>query len=216
MTEDDTADFGFAVLLAAFTGIVVLTNTVGTKLTTVFGLTLPVSIFWFPFTFLITDITSEIYGARRAHQMVYIGFGASVALLLAVLVGLNVPAAPGWVLDEQYKSVFSPTWRLLFASMLAYLLAQSIDVRIFHWLKNKNGPLWLRNNVSTMTSQFVDSTTVVFVFLYKNEAVFKGSVSDLMGIVLSVYVAKVVVALLDTPLCYVGVSTMSRFRQRWA
>ncbi len=203
----------FGTLTATFVCLVVLTNTVGTKLFPLGPLTLPVSIFCFPLTFLVTDVVSEIFGERQARYFVVLGFTMSLVLLALVLIGLSLPPATGYQLEAQYQAVFSPTWRLFFASMLAYLFAQMVDVRVYHLVKKLTDGrwLWLRNNVSTMTSQLVDSFTVGFVFLYRNEAVFDGSVGDLIVIVSSAYVAKFVIALLDTPLIYLAVWWIRRY-----
>lgn len=203
----------FAVLIALFVTLVVLTNTVGVKLFTVAGLTLPVSIVWYPLTFLLTDVVSETYGARRARFLVIAGFAMSVVLLAFSLVGIALPVSPAYPLQDAYVSIFGPVWRLLFASMAAYLLAQLIDVRLFHFWKRLTAGrhLWLRNNGSTMVSQLVDSVTVNVIFLYKNPTVFTGSVRDLAGIILAVYVVKVLIALADTPLCYLGVRRIERY-----
>jgi uncharacterized integral membrane protein (TIGR00697 family) len=194
-------------LMAVFVTFVVLTNTVGVKLFTVFGRTLPVSIIWYPLTFLVTDIASEMYGQKKARYLVIMGFCMSVVLLLFSLIGMALPVAEFYPLQEDYQNIFGPIWRLLFGSMAAYLLAQLIDVRLFHfWKRLTNGRhLWLRNNGSTMISQFVDSFTVNTIFLYKNPTVFTGDFSDLMGIIFGVYVIKVLIAALDTPVCYLGV-----------
>ncbi|MCH7681154.1 queuosine precursor transporter, partial [candidate division KSB1 bacterium] len=74
----------------------------------------------------------------------------------------------------------------------------------------KGKHLWLRNNASTMISQFIDTFTVNMIFLYKNPAVFTGDFGDLMNIILAVYVLKVVIAAFDTPLCYLGVWFVER------
>ena len=213
---DARPDAVFSWLMGAFVAIVVLTNTVGTKLFVVGDVTLPTSLMWFPVTFLITDIVSEVYGAKRAQMLVWAGFLASLGLLVSVLVALALPASPIYALDAEFKAVFSPTWRLLFASMAAYLLAQSVDVRIFHFLKDRTGDrlLWLRNNVSTMSSQAVDTLTVNFIFLYANPAVFTGSVLDILQICLGTYAFKVAIAAADTPLFYVGVKAVRRLRAR--
>ena len=96
--------------------------------------------------------------------------------------------------------------------MAAYLLAQLIDVRLFHFWKKltKGKHLWLRNNASTMISQFIDTFTVNTIFLYKNPTIFTGDFSDLMGVILGVYILKVAIAALDTPLCYLGVWFVER------
>ena len=155
--------------MAVFVTFVVLTNTVGVKLFTAFGIVLPVSIIWFPLTFLITDIVSEMYGARRARFLVIMGFCMSLLLLAFSLIGIRLPVAEFYPLQEDYTNIFGPIWRLLFGSMAAYLLAQLIDVRLFHFWKKltKGKHLWLRNNASTMISQFIDTFTVNTIFLYK-------------------------------------------------
>ena len=198
--------------MAVFVTFVVLTNTVGVKLFTAFGIVLPVSIIWFPLTFLITDIVSEMYGARRARFLVIMGFCMSLLLLAFSLIGIRLPVASFYPLQEDYTNIFGPIWRLLFGSMAAYLLAQLIDVRLFHFWKKltKGKHLWLRNNASTMISQFIDTFTVNTIFLYKNPTIFTGDFSDLMGVILGVYILKVAIAALDTPLCYLGVWFVER------
>lgn len=198
----------YAAFMALFVTFVVLTNTVGVKLFTIssLGLTLPVSTVWFPLTFLITDIVSEMYGAKRARYLVIMGFNMSLLLLGFSLIGIRLPVADFYPLQEDYTNIFGPIWRLLFASMAAYLLAQLVDVRLFHFWKRltKGKHLWLRNNASTMISQFVDTFTVNTIFLYNNKTVFSGTAGDLAHVILSAYLFKVVIAALDTPFCYLG------------
>ncbi len=207
-----TYEWLYTFFMAIFVTFVLLTNTVGVKLFTVFGQTLPVSILWYPLTFLITDIVSEMYGERRARYLVIMGFGMSMIMLVYSLIGVALPPASFYPLQEDYTNIFGPVWRLLFASMSAYLLAQMIDVRLFHFWKRltKGKHLWLRNNGSTMISQFVDTFTVNTIFLYNNPIVFTGDFGDLMRIILGVYVIKLAIAALDTPFCYLGVWLVER------
>ena len=115
-------------------------------------------------------------------------------------------------LQDDYANIFGPIWRLLFASMAAYLLAQLIDVRLFHFWKRVTGGrhFWLRNNGSTIVSQLVDTVTANVIFLFNNPAVFTGSTADLLDIILKVYLIKVLIAAADTPLCYLGVRMVRR------
>lgn len=210
--RDTRYDLLYAGLTALFVTFVILTNTAGIKLFTLWGQTLPVSIIWYPLTFLLTDIISEVYGSARARFVVILGFGMSVLLLIFSLIGIALPVAPVYPLQEDYANIFGPIWRLLFASMAAYLLAQLIDVRLFHFWKRVTGGrhLWLRNNGSTMVSQLVDTVTVNFIFLFDNPAVFTGTTADLIDIILKIYLIKVLIAAADTPFCYLGVRLMSR------
>ena len=205
----------FAGLLAVFVTFVVLTNTVGVKLFTLFGTTLPVSIIWYPLTFLVTDVVSEVYGARRARFLVIMGFAMSLLLLGFSLIGIALPASSFYPLAQDYRNIFGPVWRLLFASMAAYLLAQLVDVWLFHFWKRvtRGRHLWLRNNASTIVSQLVDSVTVNTIFLYNNPDVFTGTTRDLVGIILGVYLVKVVIAAADTPFCYLAVWAVRRASQ---
>jgi uncharacterized integral membrane protein (TIGR00697 family) len=141
------------------------------------------------------------------------GFGMSVVLLVFSLIGIALPVAAVYPLQQDYTNIFGPIWRLLFASMAAYLLAQLIDVRLFHfWKKLTHGKhLWLRNNASTMFSQFVDTFTVNTIFLYNNPNVFTGTFGDLMSIIFNVYLIKVFMAAVDTPFCYLGVFLIEKY-----
>lgn len=216
MRAFDKREMIYAGLMGVFVTFVVLTNTIGVKLFTVGNLVLPVSVVWFPLTFLLTDITSEVYGEKRAAFMVIFGFAMSVVLLLFVLVGIALPTSDIYALGAEYKRVFAPTWRLLFASMAAYLLAQTADVRLFHFFKRLTGGkhLWLRNNASTMIAQLIDTVTVNLIFLWGNDAVFSGDLSDIFGIIGGVYLFKVAIALADTPFCYAGVWLVNRVLQK--
>lgn len=205
-------EIAYGGLLSVFVTFVVLTNTVGVKLFSAGDLVLPVSILWYPLTFLVTDVVSEVYGRVRARVLVALGFAMSVVLLGFSLVGIALPAAPVYASDEAYTTVFGPVWRLLFASMAAYLLAQMVDVQLFHFWKRvtRGRHLWLRNNGSTVVSQLVDSVVVNVVFLWNNPAVFTGSAADLAGIIGASYAVKVALALADTPLCYLAVWGLRR------
>jgi uncharacterized integral membrane protein (TIGR00697 family) len=120
----------------------------------------------YPITFLITDTISEIYGKKKANQVVTLGIFASVFSLLIILLADTVPSTT-WspIGDDVFSNVFGATTIAVAASMLAYLLAQYVDIYVYHfWKKLTKGKyLWLRNNFSTFSSQFVDTFSVVFL-----------------------------------------------------
>ena len=122
----------------------------------------------YPLTFLVTDLISELYGQKKANLVVFSGFVASMFVLLFLWLGGQFNAIPSSIVnDDIYNSVFQNAWRIIAASMIAYLFAQFIDVRIFHfWKKLTNGKhLWLRNNGSTIASQLVDTTASHYDYL---------------------------------------------------
>ncbi len=163
-----------------------------------------VGILPYPITFLITDTISEIYGKKKANQVVTLGLFASVFSLLIILVANAVPSVP-WspVGDEVFSNVFGATAIAVSASMVAYLLAQYVDIYVYHFWKKvtKGKHLWLRNNFSTFCSQFVDTLAVVFLLCIFGELDW----SLFGGLLLSGFLFKALIAFLDTPLLYLSV-----------
>ena len=162
---------------------------------------LSVGIIAYPVTFLVTDLISELYGQKRANQVVVSGFFASVFTTLLVLISVNATAVQWSPIDSvTFSKVFGLTGPAFFASMVAYLTAQLIDVRIFHFWKRltKGKHLWIRNNASTMFSQLVD-TSMVLIILCSAGAIGWERFGTLL---LMGWLFKVLVALIDTPIIY--------------
>jgi uncharacterized integral membrane protein (TIGR00697 family) len=160
-----------------------------------------VGILPYPITFLITDILSEIYGKKKANQVVIAGIFASFFSMIIIIIADFAPAIESSPInDEIFHQVFGLSPLAVFASMIAYLFAQFIDIRIFHfWKKRTNGKhLWLRNNFSTFASQFMDTFTVLFLlcsFKILPWPIFT-------SLLISGFLFKVIIAALDTPLLY--------------
>ena len=176
---------------------------------------LSVGILPYPITFLITDLISEIYGKIAANRVVTAGIFASFFSMGILLIADYVPAMESSPVDNAtFTQVFSLSPLAVLASMIAYLLAQFVDIRIYHfWKKLTNGKmLWLRNNFSTFASQFLDTFSVVLLL-----SVFGILPWDLFfGLILSGFIFKVVVALLDTPLLYLLVWMFkNKFDLKW-
>jgi len=157
-------------------------------------------------SFLITDILSENYGKREANKAVWIGFFSLIAV--TVLMNLAMLYTPlegdafAQTTHESISTIFSMMPRLAFASLTAYLLSQHHDVWAFHLWKIKfpsNKHLWIRNNLSTMVSQLIDSAVFVLIAFY---GVFETKV--LFEVFLTTYVLKFIVAAADTPFVYWG------------
>lgn len=199
-----------------------------------FRFAVAVGVLPYPITFLCTDIISEIYGRRRANMLVWAGLILNVWVLSVLWFAgwLNAPenllpdgtlpidvvngeaSVPhGYAFYEIRKLTFGAT----FASMLAYMTAQFIDVQVFHALKKKTEGrmLWLRNNVSTLTSQLVDSVAVILITHYYAHALpipeGTGLFAALLMYILSSYAFKFVFALLDTIPFYLVVRKLRRF-----
>ena len=202
MTADDLenpehrpVDTVFLVLAAVFLSSLVVCNLIANKFLTVdLGFkvfTLSAGALPYPITFLATDLLSELYGRRRANRVVMF------ALLALWLGGQFEAIKDSPVSQETYRATFGNTWRVISASMAAYLVAQFLDVRLFHFWRDltKGKHLWLRNNASTIVSQLLDSVLVVLVLFW---GVKPGN--EMLAIILDLWLFKALVALADTPL----------------
>ncbi len=202
--KPEQAKFMYLILAALFITALVSCNLIANKFIEVnLGFkvfVISAGVLPYPITFLITDILSEIYGRRKTNQVVFSGFFASLFVLLILWLGATFPAIDvSPVNDLQYGAVFQNSGRIILASMLAYLVAQFVDVRIYHfWKKQTKGKhLWLRNNFSTIFSQLMDTIMVTAVIFYGKEEL--GYITDL---VLDGWVFKVLCALADTLIIY--------------
>ena len=207
------AEAVYLLLATLFTGSLVVCNLIANKFVTIdLGFKvfiLSAGALPYPVTFLVTDLLSEIYGRRRANRVVACGFVVSAFVLGVLWLGNQFDAIPDSPVDtEAYRTVFQNAWRVVGASMIAYLVAQFVDIRLFHFWKRltRGKHLWLRNNASTVLSQLLDSMLVVIVL-------FAGTLdnSEMLTIILDLWLFKALVALLDTPLFYFGTATLERW-----
>ncbi|HMB64447.1 MAG TPA: queuosine precursor transporter [Eudoraea sp.] len=170
---------------------------------------LSVGILPYPITFLITDLISEIFGKKKANQVVTAGIFASFFSMGIVFLANMAPAIPSSpVNDEVFSSVFALSPIAVLASMIAYLCAQYVDIAIYHFWKRHTGGrhLWLRNNFSTFSSQFIDTFTVVGLLCIFGVLPW----SLFYGLVISGFIFKIFIALLDTPLLYLFVYILKK------
>ena len=163
-----------------------------------------VGILPYPITFLITDLISEIYGKKKANEVVFGGIIASFFAMGIIYISNIVPAT-SWspVSDEMFSTVFGSTSIAVISSMLAYLFAQFVDIQIYHFWKSvtKGKHLWLRNNFSTFLSQFIDTATVLILLCSFGEIQWR----LFSGLLMAGFLFKVIIAALDTPILYLFV-----------
>ena len=163
-----------------------------------------VGILPYPITFLITDLISEIYGKKKANEVVFGGIIASFFAMGIIYISNFVPAT-SWspVSDEMFSTVFGSTSIAVISSMLAYLFAQFVDIQIYHFWKSitKGKHLWLRNNFSTFLSQFIDTATVLILLCSFGEIQWR----LFNGLLMAGFLFKVIIAALDTPILYIFV-----------
>tara|TARA_R100001143_G_scaffold63587_1_gene72728 strand:- start:204 stop:980 length:777 start_codon:yes stop_codon:yes gene_type:complete len=172
-------------------------------------MSIPVGLLAYPFTFLVTDLISELYGRKKAQLIVWIGFFLNMYLLLLMSVGHWFPNTYGVsgglnLFEGVYDFVIANT----VSSMIAYLIAQSVDVRLFHFWKRvtKGKYLWVRNNGSTMFSQLVDSSLILSILYFSGNLGENITTLGMLGIlIINSYLFKFFFALFDTPIFYLAV-----------
>lgn len=197
----------FVYLNALFVGLLLISNILGVKLFSIGEFILPAAVVVYVATYLITDVIGEVYGKDAARKTVQAGFVTQVIALIFIYIAIQLPAAPVFELQSEFETILGGSFRVILASLISYLASQNLDVTIFHRLKAKHGDkkLWLRNNLSTMTSQLID--TILFITI-----AFWGIVPTnvLLGMIITQYVFKLCVAIIDTPFAYLVVKMAKR------
>lgn len=196
----------YLILAGVFIAALVSCNLIFQKFFTwtPFGLitfNISVGILPYPITFLVTDILSEIYGKKRADMVVASGFIASLFMMVVVTVAQWVPPVEWSPVDQAtFVKVFGLAGPAVMASMTAYLVAQFIDIRIFHFWKKLTGGrhLWLRNNGSTVLSQLIDTGLVLSILSLAKVLTWE----QFPSLLLQGFLFKVLVAAFDTPIFY--------------
>lgn len=229
------AEATYAALAGLFMVTLVLTNVIAAKLFALplpgfaqdlWGgpvLTLTAGLITYPITFLLTDTVAEIWGQRRAAFMVYAGFGMSFVMMAVLQIAVALTPSPIWGLvgtgfafdtpegaQSAYRATFSAPGILVFASMSAYLVAQLIDVRLYHfwWRVTEGRHLWLRNNGSTWISQLFDTIIVNSIFLHFGLGL---ATDQIVKVIIGSYIAKILIAAVDTPFIYLSRSVLERW-----
>lgn len=180
------------ILNGIFITSLLIANVVSAKIVTFWGLVIPAAIVAYPLTFLMTDIIGEIWGKEQANETVKLGFICQLISLVLIGLAILLPVAPFADNQAEFKGIMAQSFRVVAASLVAYYCSQSWDVWVFHKIREKGtGNKWLRNNLSTMTSQIID--TAIFITI-----AFIGSVPNIWVMIGSQYLIKVTYALLDT------------------
>ena len=187
------------ILASSFVTFLLVANIIAVKLIDFGPWVVPAAVIVYPFTFLLTDTIGELFGRCAAARVVWTGFGMSLLMLVMVYIGQIIPAAEFWQGQSAYETLLGSVPRIVLASMAAYLVSQHHDVFAFDFIRRLTGGrhLWLRNIASTAVSQAID--TLIFITL-----AFAGTVTwpVLAGMMAGQYLIKLIIAVLDTPLCY--------------
>ncbi|RKX53608.1 MAG: VUT family protein, partial [Thermotoga sp.] len=180
---------------------IIVCNIQVVKIVKLLGMTATLGNVLYGSIFFSTDLLSEVYGRKDAKKGVMMGFFTLIVMMIYMKIALIFKPDPSDFSQPHLEGIFNVMPRIVIASLTAYIVSQLHDVWAFHFWKSrtKGRFLWLRNNFSTMVSQFIDSVifcSIAFMGLF--------SPRTWWDILLTTYILKFLVALFDTPFIYVG------------
>jgi len=167
----------FDYVMAAFVAILLLSNLIGAaKLATLGGFTFGAGIMFFPISYVLGDVLTEVYGYANARRCVWAGFAALLFMAFMSWVVVALPPAAGWDGQAAYESVFGSTWRIVAASVIAFWAGEFVNSFVLAKMKilTKGKHLWSRTIGSTVFGQAVDSAIfypIAFLGIWSTEQV---------------------------------------------
>ena len=203
---DSTQKLDF--LLALYVMALISAELLGTKITTIAGISASVGIFALPVTFTINDIVAEVYGKERASSFVKSGF-AILVILFALTIGCTLlpPAIRFASMNEAYSQVFAQSARIIAASLTSFYISEMFDVYVYKKLLEKFGrqKLWFRNNASNFASQLFDTTLFMMLAFYM-----PGNFWFVVSLIWPYYLLKCAFSVAETPFTYLGVKWLKQ------
>ncbi len=193
----------FDYVMAAFVAILLLSNLIGaSKLASLGGYTFGAGILFFPISYVIGDVLTEVYGYANARRCVWMGFAALVFMAFMSWAVVAMPAADGWGGQAAYESVFGSTWRIVAASVIAFWAGEFVNSFVLAKMKILTGGkhLWSRTIGSTFFGQAIDSAIfypVAFLGVWSG--------AQVLTVMVTNWLLKVLWEALLTPVTYVVV-----------
>ncbi len=206
LSEDRVSSY-FVVVVAVFVVCLIVANIIAVKLVTVFGLTVPAAVIIFPISYIFGDVLTEVYGYRRARQVIWLGFFCNLLAVVAIWLGQRLPTASFWDGQAAYEKILGYTPRLLGASFVAYIAGEFANSYVLAKMKiaTQGRWLWTRTIGSTLIGEGLDS--VIFITL-----AFVGTIptDGLVSAVITQWLFKSAYETLATPLTYAVVTFLKR------
>ena len=198
-------DIVFTILAGIFITNAVVAELIGGKIIQLGPFIMSIGIIPWPVVFLTTDLINEYYGKNGVKKLTFITAALIAYAFIVLFFSINIPAAKGVsaVTDEQFQAVFGQSMWIIFASIIAFLVSQFVDVFIFWLLRNRTGGkmIWLRSTGSTVVSQLIDTFIVLGIAFWLTG---KMSTDEYINAALTGYTFKLIIAIALTPLIYLG------------
>ncbi len=168
-----------------------------------------VAVFLIPFIYTVNDVFVEVLGLERARSIVRSGIITVFFILVYSVIAVSLPPSTRFAPTEKaYDTIFSVSARIAAASLTAFAFAELLDVFIFAKMRKAFGQkrLWLRNNVSNIVSEFIDTITFMTIAFYAFDKPFANNVTFLWSIILPYWFLKCIMSVIETPFVYLGVA----------
>jgi len=195
----------FIILAGIFITNAVVAELIGGKLIQIGPFVMSIGILPWPIVFLTTDLINEYFGEIGVKKLSLITACLIAYAFFILFFAINVPAAVGIspVNDDQFYAVFGQSMWIIVGSIIAFMVSQLIDVSIFWFFKKRTGEqkIWLRTTGSTVISQLFDSFIVLGIAFWLPGKI---NFDTFITSALTGYVFKLTIAVLLTPLIYLG------------
>jgi len=190
----------------------VVAELIGGKLIQIGPFVMSIGIIPWPIVFLTTDLINEYYGKAGVRKLSLITASLIAYAFVILFLAIKIPAAVGisTVTDEQFYSVFGQSLWIIVGSIVAFLFSQFVDVFIFWMLRDKTGGkmIWLRSTGSTVISQLIDTFVVLGIAFWLPG---KMTTSIFLNAAFTGYTFKLIIAVVLTPLIYVGHNVIEKY-----
>ncbi len=194
-------------ITVVFVTLLLLSNIVAVKISSFGSLILPAAVILFPLTYIFGDVLTEVYGFARARKVIWLGFGANIAMALIFTLVAKLPPAAPWPFQTDFVHILGQTPRIVGASIIAYFLGEFLNSYVLAKIKIRmNGKqLWIRTIASTIVGEAIDTT--LFITL-----AFAGVMpaSIITSLIISSYLVKVGIEIIFTPVTYAVVNLLKR------
>jgi uncharacterized integral membrane protein (TIGR00697 family) len=205
----------YDIIMAAFVAILLLSNIIGASKRATLDLPLigawsfGAGVMFFPISYIIGDVLTEVYGYARARRVIWVGFGALIFMAFMSWVVVSLPPAEGWPGQAAYESVFGNSWRIVLASITAFWVGEFANSFVLARMKSLTGGryLWTRTIGSTVVGQGLDSLIFYPLAFY---GLAGWPIEQLWQVVVSQFVIKTLWEALLTPVTYAVVGTLKR------
>lgn len=189
----------FLLFTVLFVSSILISNIITSKIIYIGGISLTAGILVFPITYIIGDVLTEIYGYKKAQQVIWYGFIANILMISIFFIAIKLPYPDYWVNQEAFSTILGSTPRILCASLMGYLIGSFINAFIMDYIKNNSKIkfLWFRTILSTILGEGVD--TIIFITV-----AFVGTISgvNILSLIISQALAKILYEVLFTPITY--------------